>query len=134
MTGCTHKTYNYLHKKKNLEKTDEEKFNEEQIRDKTDFVRTLSYNMQIMRKKLGFTQRYMAEQIGVSVNYISNVERGKTEITAYIVQKYCDLLGLTPNQIYNEDTNRIKISDSLNDNILKPVSYTHLTLPTTERV
>lgn len=26
-------------------------FNEEQIRDKTDFVRTLSYNMQIMRKK-----------------------------------------------------------------------------------
>ena len=94
-------------------------FNEEQIRDKTDFVRTLSYNMQIMRKKLGFTQLYMAEQIGVSVNYISNVERGKTEITAYIVQKYCDLLGLTPNQIYNEDTNRIKISDSLNDNILK---------------
>ena len=94
-------------------------FNEEQIRDKTDFVRTLSYNMQIMRKKLGFTQRYMAEQIGVSVNYISNVECGKTEITAYMVQKYCDLLGLTPNQIYNEDTNRIKISDSLNDNILK---------------
>lgn len=26
LTGCTHKTYNYLHKKKNLEKTDEEKF------------------------------------------------------------------------------------------------------------
>ena len=95
------------------------KFNEEQLKDKEDFVRILSYNMQVMRKNAGYTQNDMARRIGVSVNYISNVERGKTEITAYMVQKYCDILEILPNQVYKADEKRNKISESLNDNISK---------------
>ena len=48
------------------------------------------------RKELGLTQEKLAEQIGISKNHLSNIERGKNLPTVPLLFKLCDALGETP--------------------------------------
>jgi len=48
------------------------------------------------RKELGMTQEKLAEQIGISKNHLSNIERGKNLPTVPLLFKLCDAMGATP--------------------------------------
>jgi putative transcriptional regulator len=48
------------------------------------------------RKELGMTQEKLAEQIGISKNHLSNIERGKNLPTVPLLFKLCDAMGETP--------------------------------------
>lgn len=45
------------------------------------------------RKKFGKTQEWLAEQIDVSVGYISQIERGITKINLETLGEICSILG-----------------------------------------
>lgn len=45
------------------------------------------------RKKAGKTQEWLAEQIDVSVGYISQIERGITKISLETLAEICSVLG-----------------------------------------
>lgn len=48
------------------------------------------------RKELGMTQEKLAEQIGISKNHLSNIERGKNLPTVPLLFRLCDAMGETP--------------------------------------
>lgn len=48
------------------------------------------------RKALGLTQEELSEQIGLSKNHLSNIERGIYLPTTQAVMQICTALGETP--------------------------------------
>ncbi len=52
-----------------------------------------------IRKK--YTQEYLAEQMDVSVVYISRIERGNSKINLPRLNQMCNLLGVSEGQILN---------------------------------
>ncbi len=48
------------------------------------------------RKSVGLTQDDLAEQIGLSKNHISNIERGKNLPTTKFILQICGIMGETP--------------------------------------
>ena len=48
------------------------------------------------RKAMGFSQEELAEQVGLSKNHISNIERGKHLPTTRCIMQLCSILGETP--------------------------------------
>ena len=56
------------------------------------------------RKAQGFTQRQLAEKIGVSNTSISNWEKGFSRPDADLIQKLCRVLRLQPNDFYGTET------------------------------
>ena len=51
------------------------------------------------RKAKGFTQAYVAEQVGCTQTNISHIEIGRQRATPEIAQKLAELLGLSPMDI-----------------------------------
>ena len=49
-----------------------------------------------LRKKLGMTQEYFAEQLGTSKNHLLGIECGKYMVTTSFIFKLCALSGETP--------------------------------------
>jgi transcriptional regulator with XRE-family HTH domain len=48
------------------------------------------------RKEHGFTQEQLSEQIGISKNHLSSIERGLYVPTIQLIFKICSILGGTP--------------------------------------
>lgn len=48
------------------------------------------------RKALGLTQEELSEQIGVSKNHLSSIERGGYLPTTQVIMRLCTVLGETP--------------------------------------
>lgn len=61
------------------------------------------------RKKLKMTQEYVASQVGISVNYLSSIERGVKTPKIDIFINLIDYLGITPNEIFMD------VAESLRD-------------------
>lgn len=74
---------------------------EEKLQGYNEFSMTVSYRMQEFRRDRKITQKEMAAMLGVSTTYISNIERGATDIPAYILLQYCKILEVTPNALYD---------------------------------
>lgn len=70
------------------------------------------------RKELGLTQDRLSEQIGISKNHLSSIERGvNTPMTQVIIQ-ICNILGHTPDyyligRISKEGTDAVKLLQSM---------------------
>lgn len=69
--------------------------------ERKDFLLPLSNRMQKFRRNKRITQKEMADLLGVSPNHISNIERGATDISAFAVIKYCQILKVEPNEMIN---------------------------------
>lgn len=63
------------------------------------FALEVSVRLQQYRLNAKLSQRDMANIIGVSKTYISNIERGKTKLPAYILNAYCHILHIAPETI-----------------------------------
>ena len=80
------------------------------------------------RKQKGFTQAQLAEIIDISTIHMSHLETGSVAMSLECMIKVCNALEVSPDDLLIGEF-------ELNNNAtIKPVSYTHLTLPTTERV
>jgi transcriptional regulator with XRE-family HTH domain len=55
------------------------------------------------RIELGYPQKYMADQLGISQNMYSKIELNKTQITACKFLSICDLLGLNAGELLRAD-------------------------------
>ena len=75
-----------------------------------DIVKVFGTNVKHYRETLGISQEVFAEKCGLHRTYISAIECYRRSISLENIQRIADALGI---ETY------------------KPVSYTHLTLPTT---
>lgn len=95
---------------------------EDKFLDYDDFALKLSVRAQQYRLQANLSQRDMANKIGVSKTYISNIERGKTKMPAFIMNAYCHILHISPDTITD-----YRYGDSdIETDILK--SLEHLTM------
>lgn len=56
--------------------------------------------LQTARKSKRISQGDMAEKIGMSKGHISAVERGACKASVEMLMSYCDVLNLTPNDVF----------------------------------
>ena len=61
---------------------------------------SLKNNIAELRKEKNISQSELAEQVGVSRNTISSIERGEYEPTAYNALKICKVLGKTFEEVF----------------------------------
>lgn len=64
---------------------------------------TLNENIKNFRKFKGITQEALAAKIGKSKNVVSNWERGDNSPDVDCIEKICQFLGVTPNQLFGWD-------------------------------
>ena len=58
--------------------------------------------LQTIRKSNGYTQEQLAEQIGVSVRYISDVEQDRSKPSYEVLIKICNIFKLSLDQVFSE--------------------------------
>ena len=63
----------------------------------------LSENIKNMRMMRGFSQKKFAEELNKSPNAVSNWEKGATCPDVELLETICEILDVTPNQIYGWD-------------------------------
>lgn len=51
------------------------------------------------REELGYTREKFAEKLGVSVSYLAELERGRTNISVKTLIKVCEVLGLSADYV-----------------------------------
>lgn len=64
--------------------------------------RNIGKVMRFYRYSHGKTQRELADKLGTSISNISDIERGINFPNGHIIDKFLELSGLTPNQIYSD--------------------------------
>lgn len=57
------------------------------------------------RKRFNFTQEQLAEEMGVSIAYLSKVETGKIHINLERLSQICNILDVTEGEILNGVSN-----------------------------
>lgn len=72
-----------------------------------DFI-TIGNKLYSVRKKMGMTQAQVAEAAGLSDRTYADIERGSVNMRIESILKICDVLHITPNEIFTESS-----SDSL---------------------
>ena len=87
---------------------------------KSDIDKHFGKVLRAYRKKAKITQEDLAEQLGISLKYISRIENGYSGIKSRTLINYMNILGITPNTIFkdfiiNKDIiEQIKICEKLN--------------------
>ena len=66
-----------------------------------------------------YTQEYVAEQVGVNVSHISNIENNRVKVSLTTLVAICNVLNLTVDYILK---NEYAISDSIDREILKELA------------
>ena len=72
-------------------------------------------NIRTRRKALGMTQAKRAELLDVSPNQISSIETGKSEASIKIIILLCDILKVTPDNLFLGNMHSNDISTDLVD-------------------
>lgn len=68
----------------------------------------LGDNIKNFRLKKGYSQKYVAEKVGVTEAYISLIERNKrTNLGSELLEKLSEVLGVNITEFYNEDENTV---------------------------
>ena len=62
-------------------------------------------NIQTIRKSIGYTQEKLAEEIEVSVRYISDIEQDKSKPSYEVLIKICNVFQISLDQVFSEYLN-----------------------------
>ena len=87
---------------------------------KSDIDKIFGKVLREFRIKSGLTQEQLSEKLGISLKYISRIENGNNGVKTQTLIRYMDILGITPNLLYQEFiTNpeakkNIELSDKIN--------------------
>lgn len=79
-------------------------------------------NLQQIRKSNGYTQERLAEEIEVSVRYVSDIEQDRSKPSYEVLIRICNLFKVSLDQIFSEHL-KIKENKSLEYSI---AGYEHL--------
>lgn len=75
------------------------------------------------RKACNMTQDKLSEQMGVSIAFLSRIERGSSQINLKRLSQICEILGTTEGELLNGSSNKSsKYLDSEFANLLKDCS------------
>ncbi len=79
--------------------------------------------LRLARKEKNLTQERLAEQMDVSIAFLSRVERGSSQINLKRLNQMCEILGVTEGEILNGVSNKsIKYLESEFASLLKGCS------------
>lgn len=79
-------------------------------------LKEIGNNIKTARLLKGLTQKYVAEKLDKSINFISLLERGQTGLSVNSIVDVCNVLEIEPNTLfnglinYNDDTDKIIIN------------------------
>ena len=62
------------------------------------YTKGLGNRLKDLRQSKGISQVSMANAIGVSRAFISNIERGTNRVTAFVLEAYCNVLQMSPDE------------------------------------
>lgn len=87
------------------------------MRDKVELNIQIGRRIKEARKHKGYTQEELAEEIGVSVQYTSDLERGRVGTSIYTLVKICQALGISSDYLLfdKEMMNQATIFNSLSN-------------------
>lgn len=71
---------------------------------KTSLIK-IGKNIQKIRKSNGYTQEKLAEEIEVSVRYISDIEQDKSKPSYEVLIKICNVFHISLDQVFSEYLN-----------------------------
>ena len=76
------------------------------------YIELISYNIKKLRLENNLTQEEFAEKIEISIQGLSNIERGRYQPTASTIDKICKKFKLTPAELLcnNEKNNQETIN------------------------
>ena len=80
---------------------------------KVDINKALGEVFKEYRLKNNFTQEKIAEQLGISVKYISRIENGTGGVKIETLVNYINILGISPNVIFD----KLIINDKLKNQL-----------------
>jgi len=66
--------------------------------------KVMSYILRNTRLMRGYTQQYVADQLGKTINAVSQWEMGKTSPPADDLMELCRIYGITPNQVFGMES------------------------------
>lgn len=66
--------------------------------------RTLGKRIKLFRKQMHITQEQMAEQLDLSLSFISQIERGVTKMSLDTFVDICDCLDCSPSDLIEQST------------------------------
>ena len=69
---------------------------------KSQILEEIGHNIQLARMNKGLTQEQLAEKCNVSTQYIGTIERGKASGSILLLIDICNVLGISPNYIFNK--------------------------------
>ncbi len=65
-----------------------------------EFLTEFGFNIKIYRQKRGLTQAQLGEMVDISEHRISEIERGKCNLTLKTVNKFSNALDLLPEKLF----------------------------------
>lgn len=83
------------------------------------YMKKISQKLRNLRDTKGYTQEYIAENMGVSPSTVSRIETDCSSAKVEQIQAYCDILDITLGELFADDAsgskqNKISFSISLN--------------------
>ena len=85
--------------------------------------------IKLARKERNMTQEKLAEEMGVSIAFLSRIERGSSQINLKRLSQICNILGTTEGEILNGvSSGSSTYWDSEHSNILKNCSSEQVNL------
>ena len=79
----------------------------------------ISENIKSLRKKLGWSQEFLAEKTGVSAPYITQIEVGKRTPSLDIVEKLAFALGVDYKTLFETNTTEVPSTTEFSKHILE---------------
>ncbi len=73
-----------------------------------------------LRQKMGLTQNQVAESLGVTPGYISNVENNRTAMSLRILTYYARLIGCSLDALVGELDSEYSLKPHLTENYIRP--------------
>lgn len=67
-------------------------------------MKNISEKLKDARQRLGFSQEYVANCLGIGRSAITQIELGNRKITADEIQKFCQLYHVSADYLLNEDS------------------------------
>ena len=67
-----------------------------------DILNTFGKNVKIARRKLGYTQDYVAESINISTDLLRGIENGRNIGSITTLLNICNFLKVSPNTLFHD--------------------------------
>lgn len=88
-----------------------------------DVKKSVSKQLKQARKNLGYTQEYIADHIGVSVDMVRSIETGRNAGSITTLLNICNILKISPNTLFYELLDfREETKDSILNSYINKIS------------